>query len=223
MSVAGARIDHLVVTAPDLERGVAWVAHALGVEPGPGGAHAAMGTHNRLLRLQDAIYFEVIAPDPSAPAPGRRRWFGLDDLAPDAPPRLSAWVVAVEDVDGAVRTFGASLGPVTPMSRGIWSWRLTVPVDGRQPLDGLAPVLIGWPPGRHPTTGMTDSSVRLDSLALLHPRPSAVQEALDRLGPVAGAPVTVAPATDAEGPVLAARFTTPRGPITLRGSSVVSG
>jgi hypothetical protein len=37
-----------------------------------------MGTHNRLLKLGAGRFLEVIAIDPEAPAPGRRRWFDLD-------------------------------------------------------------------------------------------------------------------------------------------------
>ena len=55
-----------------------------GVTPGPGGRHGAMGTHNRLLRLRGPradswprAYLEIIAIDPEAPAPARRRWSWL--------------------------------------------------------------------------------------------------------------------------------------------------
>jgi Glyoxalase-like domain len=41
-----------------------------------------MGTHNRVIAISSEsfpdCYVEVIAIDPDAPAPGRRRWFGLD-------------------------------------------------------------------------------------------------------------------------------------------------
>ena len=47
-------LDHLVIVADSLEQGAAWCASTLGVEPGPGGRHALMGTHNRLLRLGGA-------------------------------------------------------------------------------------------------------------------------------------------------------------------------
>ncbi|WP_393939598.1 VOC family protein [Piscinibacter sakaiensis] len=60
-----------------------------GCAPEGGGAHPHMGTHNRLLRLGDHCYLEVIAIDPAAPPPARARWFGLDRLAPDAAPRLA--------------------------------------------------------------------------------------------------------------------------------------
>ena len=76
-------IDHLVVVADSLDQGVAWCKATLGVVPGPGGKHAFMGTHNRLLNLSSpafpACYLEIIAIDPNALPPSRPRWFGMDD------------------------------------------------------------------------------------------------------------------------------------------------
>ena len=47
--------DHLVVAARTLEEGAAWVEARLGVAPVPGGKHPTMGTHNRLLRIEEAL------------------------------------------------------------------------------------------------------------------------------------------------------------------------
>ncbi|MEO7742546.1 MAG: VOC family protein [Usitatibacter sp.] len=44
-------LDHLVIAAATLEEGVRYVEAQLGVTMGPGGKHATMGTHNRLLSL----------------------------------------------------------------------------------------------------------------------------------------------------------------------------
>ena len=79
-------LDHITVTTFSLEAGTAFVSKALGVSPQPGGEHPRMGTHNFLLRLGDAMFLEVIAPNPAAPAPSRPRWFGLDKLGPHSPP-----------------------------------------------------------------------------------------------------------------------------------------
>ena len=79
-----ATFDHLVVACATLDQGVRWCEATLGVTPGPGGRHAAFGTHNRLVRLdnEDAwpyAFLELIAIDPEAPPPGRLRWFDLDN------------------------------------------------------------------------------------------------------------------------------------------------
>ena len=78
-------LDHLVVVAASLQQGVDWCEATLGVTPGPGGQHPLMSTHNRMLKIASAAfplaYLEIIAIDPAAPAPGRARWFGLDEPA----------------------------------------------------------------------------------------------------------------------------------------------
>lgn len=68
---AGAAVDHLVVAAAGLDAGAAWLEAHLGAPLAPGGRHAAMGTHNRLLRLGPRLYLELIAIDPDAARPGR--------------------------------------------------------------------------------------------------------------------------------------------------------
>ena len=153
-------LDHLVVTAPTLAAGVAWVEATLGVPLQPGGAHPQMGTHNALLRLGERTYLEVIAIDPAAPPPERPRWFGLDHLDADTPPRLATWVAATDDIERDV-VRAAAAGRVVPMSRGNLNWRITVPEDGVPPLDGLLPALIEWPGGVHPAAHLPASGCRL--------------------------------------------------------------
>ena len=135
-------LDHIAITAFSLEAGAAFVADALGVAPQAGGAHPRMATHNQLLRLGDATYLEVIAPDPAAPAPGRPRWFGLDALGPRSVPALSTWVVRSTDIQASAAAASEPLGGIEPMSRGALDWRITIPADGSVPLDGAAPALI---------------------------------------------------------------------------------
>src|SRR5262245_30907329 len=92
------QIDHITVAADSLRAGVAHAEAMLGVTIPFGGAHPLMGTHNHLLRLGDTLFLEIIAPDPAAPLPSRRRWFALDDARQRAElvvsPRLATWVVA---------------------------------------------------------------------------------------------------------------------------------
>lgn len=129
-------LDHLVVTAPSLEAGAAFVSKTLGAFPQAGGEHPGMASHNVLLRLGKSMYLEVISPNPAAPPPDRPRLFALDDLGPHSPPRLSTWVIRTSDIHGAVAAASEPLGPVEPMSRGTLNWLLTVPADGSVPLNG---------------------------------------------------------------------------------------
>jgi hypothetical protein len=97
-----ATLDHLVVAAATLADGIDYIAEIAGVTPQPGGKHAAMGTHNALVRLSERTYLEIIAIDPEGTRPPRPRWFGLDGIALQAElterPRLIHWVARTTDI-----------------------------------------------------------------------------------------------------------------------------
>lgn len=200
------RIDHLVVAAPDLDSGAAWVRAVLGAECRPGGRHERMGTHNRLLRLGDDVYLEVIAVDPAARSPGRPRWFGLDTLGPDAMPRLVGWVARADDIEAAAAASPEPLGTIEPMSRGDLSWRLTIPPDGSFPLGGAAPLLIQWDTSHHPAARLPDDGLTLVRLDVTHPEPDRVRQLLTAIGFVG--PVAL---QSGERAIVAAEFRTPSG------------
>ncbi|MBX3635296.1 MAG: VOC family protein [Rubrivivax sp.] len=220
------RVDHLVVAAATLEQGAAWCEATLGVVPGPGGRHALMGTHNRLLKVASEAfpdaYLEIIAIDPEAPPPGRVRWFGLDDPALQASlrergPRLVHVVARSTMLD--MHRWGlinVGLQPGDPVSAhrdtpaGRLAWQILVRDDGRLLCGGALPTLIQWD-GRHPTAAMPDAGLSLKSLTL-RGVPERARDVLRLRG------VQVLPdAGDAgEGaPALTATFTTPRGEVVL--------
>jgi len=164
-------LDHLVVGAATLEEGVAWCERVLGVTPGPGGKHALMGTHNRLLNISSPshprAYLEVIAIDPEAPPPVRARWFDLDQPALRerlaAGPGLIHWVSRVPNLDAALANWrgeGVDAGEAVEASRGNLRWRIALREDGRRLRREALPVLIEW--GEvHPTDAMPESGVQL--------------------------------------------------------------
>jgi len=202
-------IDHITVTAFSLAAGAALVTDALGVAPQPGGAHPRMGTHNLLLRLGDTLFLEVIAPDPSAPAPSRPRWFGLDRLDADSPPSLSTWVVRTTDIRAAAPASAEPLGPIEPMTRGALDWLITIPADGSVPLDGVAPALIEWHSDVHPAARLDDKGCSLARLEVFHPDPQRMSRLLDSLA--LQAPVSVLPAGSGMPARLVAHIDTPQG------------
>jgi hypothetical protein len=159
-TVIHAAIDHLVVTAPSLDEGVAYIRHELGVDMLPGGAHPLMGTHNLLLSLDDSTYLEVLAVDPTAARPNHPRWFGLDELGDRDAPALAAWVARVDDIHAAVSSSSIALGKVREMSRGRLRWLIAIPQDGR----GATPALIQWLSGPHPASRLAGSGCSLVSL-----------------------------------------------------------
>jgi len=204
----GGVLDHLAIAATSLGAGAQAVASWLGVALEPGGRHAPMSTHNRLLALGPGEYLEVIAPDPEAPPPGRARWFGLDAF--EGPPAPRAWIVRVPDLDAALALAPPGAGRPMAFARGDLRWRMAVPDDGILPFDGLFPALIAWAPGQHPAAMLPDAGVRLAGLDLIHPQAPALRAALARL--IADPRVTVAAGSV---PALQARLTTPSGPVSL--------
>jgi len=173
-----AAIDHLVVTAPSLGSGAAYIRAALGVEMQPGGTHHAMGTHNLLLKLDDSTYLEVLAVDPDMTAPGQPRWFDLDRVTS---PALATWVARVDDIHAAALALGIPEHNIKPMSRGALNWLITIPDDGS--LSDL-PVLIQWLNGPHPATSLPDAGCFLTRLDVpLKPLSPLVLDARCSAGP----------------------------------------
>lgn len=166
-------LDHLVVGAASLAEGVSWCEQVLGVTPDAGGAHALMGTHNRLLNIsapgQPRCYLEIIAIDPEAPGPqGRARWFDLDQPAlqqalRERGPGLIHWVARVPNLDAALaqwRSEGLDPGTAVEASRGALRWRIALREDGRRLRREGLPVLIEWGDA-HPTDTLPDRALRL--------------------------------------------------------------
>lgn len=213
MSVA---VDHLVVAAATLDAGSAWCEATLGVTPAAGGRHAAMGTHNRLVKIAGAAfadaYLEIIAIDPEAPPPRRPRWFGLDKLDLTGGPRLVHLVARSNRLDthrqgliavGCKPGEPAAFGRETP--RGRLVWQLLVRDDGGLDCGGALPSLIQWQGSLHPAAQLPDCGVSLSALTLAGV-PAQAREVLRLRG------VEMLPPG---GPALTARLATPRGEVSI--------
>ena len=180
-------LDHIGLICGDLDAGAQAFHRDTGVELGPGGTHPRMGTHNRLLNTGGGTYLELIAVNPAAPKPDQPRWFGLDAVGPDQGPRLSFWMVRVDDLDAAIRIAGAEgydAGQPVAMSRGDLSWRLSIRADGALPFDGAAPIMIEWPEGTHPTQNMAAGGLTLRKLHVRHPHADRISACCRALGGV---------------------------------------
>lgn len=180
-------LDHIAVIAPDLESGIGFVRDVLGVEPPKGGKHPQMGTHNHLLRLGDDFFLEVIAVDPDAPQPARRRWFGLDDRAAveshwRAGRHLRGYVARCKGVAATIGDHTQTFGAPMSMTRGDLSWEFGVREDGELPLGGALPCLMDWGARGNPAPSMPDFGLRLIDLTVETPDPAGVEAALDAVG-----------------------------------------
>ena len=209
-----AQFDHLVLAAATLADGVEYVAAVTGATPQPGGKHVAMGTHNALLRLGERAFLEVIAIDPDGIKPPRPRWFDLDDIALQLElterPQLVAWVARTSDIEHCATACPIPLGTITPMERGDYRWRITIPDDGKRPARGIVPTVIQWDVPMHPADRLPASNVAIAQIAAAHADPAPVRAALAALGLADAVQVTYDRTAR-----LAAMLRTPRGIVTL--------
>ena len=187
-----AQLDHLIITVPDLEAGVAAVEEATGVRAVPGGSHPGRGTANFLLGLAPTgwpegahTYLEILGPDPQQEKPADGT-LPLDaHLATE--PTLQTWAIhppAFLAKVAAANTAGIDFGEVQDMARDTaegdrLEWRLTT----RSPLphEGAQPFLIDWGESVHP------AEAALPTLELLEfrvesPEPGAARQVLEVLG-----------------------------------------
>lgn len=178
------QIDHLILLVPDREAACDDLERRLGVRPVLGGRHPRFGTHNALLSLGDATYLEVMAHDPSLPAPEDGVLFDADRVTS---PRLATWVVATDDIRQASVRAGAAgvpLGEVSPAQRELpdgetLTWFLTDPRTDRH--GGVVPFLIEWGDTPHPAASAPRGG-SLERLEIGHPDPHEVAAALGGLG-----------------------------------------
>ena len=161
-----ATLDHIVLGASDLERGIAWLEERTGVRAVLGGAHPGRGTHNALLRLGSRTYLEILAPDPKQPP--QSRYPHLPGLRE---PKLIAWAARTSDLEARARRARAAgfaiLGPegnsrARPDGR-ILRWKFFRLQDDR---GGLLPFFIEWSrDSAHPSED-APSGCRLDRFFL---------------------------------------------------------
>ncbi len=171
-------LDHITVVAETLEDGVRAVKDQLGIDMPTGGKHPKMGTHNCLLALGDALFLEVIAIDPHAPAPTWPRWFNLDQFK--GKPRLETWVLRSQDLQKSLAQAHPESGVATEITRDHLRWLISLAEDGAMPLEGAFPTLIEWPAGQdHPAAKMTDLGCRLRSLTIEHPKADEILTHVD--------------------------------------------
>lgn len=179
------KLDHLVVAAADLDTGRQYIEDLLGVRTEAGGRHDAIGTHNRLLRLGDDQYLEIIAIDPDAPPPAQPRFFALDDPAMQAAilscPRLITWVARASNLDEAAAHPPYRDMEIRDMARGDLHWRMTFTPDGSLPCEGALPLLIEWQTDPTPPQRMADSGCALKRFVVQSPQVQRVRQVLQDL------------------------------------------
>lgn len=170
------QLDHIAFSGVTLIEATEAVESALGVVMQPGGRHDVFGTHNTLLRLDQGLYLEAIAADPSAPRPGRPRWFDLDNFS--GAPRLTNWICRTDDIARTLEQLGPDAGQPVALRRKDLRWLMAVPSDGRLPYDNLFPALIQWQTPVHPSAMLARTGCALRRLIVTHPEAGALQDLL---------------------------------------------
>ncbi len=214
------KIDHLVIGASDLKKGVSFVKEMLGIDMPFGGVHLQMGTHNHLVQLGNDIFLEVIAINPDIDPPQEPRWYGLDDpfvrQQIEKQPTLLTWVVNTQNIKEFVHGASVSFGKPELIHRGELSWYFGIPDDGRLLAGGMLPYVIEWPTDSHPAANMMDAGCRLQRLEIHHPFPGWLQSVLESVNASDLVEVHVLPTN--EPPYLIAHIDTPGGLKQLRSS-----
>ncbi len=207
------RIDHLVVGALNLKKGVSFVKEILGIDIPYGGVHMQMGTHNHLVQLGNDVFLEVIAINPDIDPPKAPRWYGLDDpfirQRIEKQPILLTWVVNTININEFVQKASISFGKPELINRGVLNWYFGIPDDGRLVAGGMLPYVIEWQTDSHPASNMADAGCRLQSLEIHHPFPYWLQSVLESINALDLVKVFALPKNEL--PYLIAHINTPSG------------
>jgi hypothetical protein len=179
-------VDHLLLGAPDLDSGIAWIEKMTSVRAVVGGSHPGRGTRNALLSLGRRQYLEIIAPDPAQTT----LTFPID-LRKLAAPRLVNWAAVSTNVESLAKQAAATgqqtMGPrdgsrVTPDGKTL-EWR-TLGVVHKLATDDVDPIpfFIEWGAGTVHPSQTAPEGCGLESLAIEHPTPAPVAATLKAFG-----------------------------------------
>ncbi|MCP4491315.1 MAG: VOC family protein [Gammaproteobacteria bacterium] len=211
------KLDHIVVAADSLGRGVEYIRGELGIDIPKGGFHQTMGTHNHLMQLGNGAYLELIAINPDAAIPAHPRWFALDERlmreSLQQKPRLITWVMNTTDIQTVKQSAGFDIGQPTELERNNLRWQIALTDDGRLLGNGMLPYVIQWHSQPHPSRAMADLDCRLKSIEIYHNRLEWLESNLRSIG--AEHLVEIKQIADSESPYLSAAIETPGGVKTL--------
>ena len=143
------KLDHIVFGSRTLEEGTAFVENILQAKLSDIGHHKDMGTHNRLIRISEKVYLEVVAIDPERKNLKNRKWFNLDNLNLQSKLKKSPQIIGyvVENNDRNITKY---YDPFFEASRDRYKWKFAMPTFNNNILDseiiqsGMIPSLISW-------------------------------------------------------------------------------
>lgn len=164
------KLDHIVLGCNTLQEGTDYVEKKLGLSLSEIGYHHHMGTHNRVIKIGENIYLEVIAIDPNANKPKHFRWFNLDNKKQQARLKKSPQIIGyvIENQNPDMLKF---YNPFFEASRGNYCWEFAMPksddtlINDELIESGLVPSLINWK-SKKPVYKMLDNHFELEKIKI---------------------------------------------------------
>ena len=143
------KLDHIVFGSSTLEEGTEFVENILQAKLSDIGYHKDMGTHNRVIRISERIYLEVIAIDPKSSNLSNKKWFNLDNSKLQSKLKKSPQIIGYV-IENNKMNISKYYDPFFGSSRDIFEWQFAMPTFNNNILDreiieaGMIPSLISW-------------------------------------------------------------------------------
>ncbi len=142
-------LDHIVIGSFTLEEGTKFVENILQAKLSEIGYHKDIGTHNRVIRISEKVYLELISIDPKTNKLNNRKWFNLDNSKLQSKLKKSPQVIGyvIENDNMNITKY---YDPFFESSRDIYKWQFAMPTFNKNILDseiiekGMIPSLISW-------------------------------------------------------------------------------
>tara|TARA_B100000212_G_C27163054_1_gene442624 strand:+ start:50 stop:700 length:651 start_codon:yes stop_codon:yes gene_type:complete len=143
------KLDHIVFGSRTLEEGTVFIENILQAKLSDIGYHKDMGTHNRVIRISEKIYLEIVAIDPKRKNLKNRKWFNLDSSNLQSKLKKSPQIIGyvIENNDRNITKY---YDPFFEASRNRYKWKFAMPTFNNNILDseiiekGIIPSLISW-------------------------------------------------------------------------------
>ena len=163
-------LDHIVLGSFTLEEGTKFVENILQAKLSDIGYHKDMGTHNRVIRISERVYLEVIAIDPKISNLNKRKWFNLDNSSLQSKLKKSPQIIGyvIENNDMSINKY---YDPFFLASRDSYKWQFAMPTFKNNILEskiveaGIIPSVISWK-SKKPIYQMKKNQFELISLEI---------------------------------------------------------
>ena len=164
------KLDHIVFGSSTLEEGTEFVENILQAKLSDIGYHKDMGTHNRVIRISERVYLEVIAIDPKISNLNKRKWFNLDNSSLQSKLKKKPQIIGyvIENNDMSINKY---YDPFFLASRDSYKWQFAMPTFENNILEskiieaGIIPSLISWK-SKKPIYQMKKNQFELISLEI---------------------------------------------------------